>query len=365
VTGPAKKPFITANQVTLVRLALIPIPSVLLYYGRSGQYAALVFATILGLTDTVDGYLARKQGPTVLGGLMDPIADKVFLAATFLPAVDLHWVPSWLVALLFVREFFVTAARSSYERRDTTLKSTYLARYKTWVQMCGVAVLMLLSIMTPTFMDWFFGVLAVLPVVGWLTLRLVRGRSWKGAFWFAVSFTGMFLLEYFFGSRITAVALMYFIVGLTWVSGLGYLYSVGQLRGRGRVQAADLVRLTTSIALPVVAVLAQARAQVPSWAVIALMAFELAHGGLDNLLAHLRADDSAARWGLRLVAEIALLATAWLVPSATVARSAAVGAFAVATLGLVVAFVQKRRYYLADAPARPAAVPAAKPAAAL
>jgi CDP-diacylglycerol--glycerol-3-phosphate 3-phosphatidyltransferase len=362
VTGPPKKPFITANQVTLVRLALIPIPSVLLYYGRSGQYAALVFATILGLTDTVDGYLARKQGPTVLGGLMDPIADKVFLAATFLPAVDLHWVPSWLVALLFVREFFVTAARSSYERRDRALKSSYLARYKTWVQMCGVAVLMLLAIMTPTFMLWFFGVLAVLPIVGYVTLRLIARRHWKGASWFAISFTGMFLIQRTFGSHITAVALMYFIVGLTWVSGLGYLFSVGQLRGRGRVQAADLVRLTTSIALPIVAVLAQARADVPSWAVIALMAFELAHGGLDNLLAHLHADDTAARWGLRLGAEIALLAVAWMAPSAAVASGCAVAAFAVATLGLVVAFVQKRRYYLADTPARPSPASAGTPA---
>jgi CDP-diacylglycerol--glycerol-3-phosphate 3-phosphatidyltransferase len=365
VTGPARKPFITANQVTLVRIALIPIPAVLLYYGHSGQYAALIFATILGLTDTVDGYLARKQGPTVLGGLMDPIADKVFLAATFLPAVDLHWVPTWLVALLFVREFFVTAARSSYERRDRALKSTYLARYKTWVQMCGVAVLMLLSITTPAFMRWFFGVLAVLPVVGWVTIKLAARRHWKGAFWFAVSFTGMFLLEYFFGSHITAVALMYFIVGLTWVSGLGYLLSVGQLRGRGRVTASDLVRLTTSVALPIVAVLAQARTEVPSWAVIALMAFELAHGGLDNLLAHHHADDSAARWGVRLLAEIALLGGAWLAPSVTVARGCAVAAFAVSTLGLIVAFVQKRRYYLDDVPARPAAAPAAKPVAAV
>jgi hypothetical protein len=149
------------------------------------------------------------------------------------------------------------------------------------------------------------------------------------------------------------------------VSGLGYLFSVGQLRGRGRVQAADLVRLTTSIALPIVAVLAQARPEVPSWAVIALMAFELAHGGLDNLLAHLHADDSAARWGLRLVAEIALLATAWQAPTLVLARGAAVAAFAVATLGLVVAFVQKRRYYLADMPARPTPGTAAKPAAAL
>jgi len=281
---------------------------------------------------------------------MDPIADKVFLAATFLPAVDLHWVPSWLVALLFVREFVVTAARSSYERRDLQLKSTYLSRYKTWVQMCGVGVLMLFSVSTPAFMDGFFGTLAVLPIVGYLVARIGFGRRWKGAGWFAISFAGMLALHRAVGREWTAVALMYFIVGLTWVSGLGYLFGVGQLRGRGRVQAGELVRLVTSVALPVVAVLAQGRPYSPSWAVITLMAFELAHGGLDNLLAHHRADDSAARWGLRVGGETLLLAAACVVPSVAVARGCVVAAAALATVGLVVAFVQKRRYYL-DSPA--------------
>ena len=358
-----KKPLITANQVTLVRLALIPIPAWLLYQGTHGQYVALIFATILGLTDTVDGYLARKQGPTVLGGLMDPIADKVFLAATFLPAVDLHWVPSWLVALLFVREFFITAARSSYEKRDTPLKSTYLARYKTWVQMCGVGVLMLLSVATPTFLDWFFGILAAAPIVGYVVLRVFANRRWKGAGFFAVSFSIVFLIHHDLGAHVTAVALMYFIVGLTWVSGLGYLVSVGNLRGRGAIDASDLVRLTTSIALPIVAVLAQARADSPSWMLILIMAFELAHGGLDNLLSHHHAEDSAAKWGLRVGGEIVLLAAAWLAPTTFVSRSCDAAAVAVATIGLVVAFVNKRRWYLDEKPAKIAIANPAKSAA--
>ena len=363
VTSSGQKPLITANQVTLVRLALIPIPCWLLYQGTHGQYIALIVATLLGCTDFVDGYLARKQGPTVLGGLMDPIADKVFIATTFLPAVDLRWVPSWLVALLFVREFFVTAARTSYERRDLQLKSSYLSRYKTWVQMCGVGVLMLLSASTPAFMDRFFGALALSPVVGYLALRLVARRRWKGAGWFAISFAAMLLIHHSFGAHVTAVALMYFIVAITWASGLGYLFSVGQLRGRGRVAPSELVRLVTSIVLPCVAIGAQSRADSPSWALIALMAFELAHGGLDNLLAHHRAEDGAVRWGTRLVGECLLLGAAWLVPSTTLSHSFVFAALGVGAVGLVVAFVQKRRYYL-DTPA-PRVSASAKPAAVL
>jgi cardiolipin synthase (CMP-forming) len=364
VTGNEQKPLITANQVTLVRLALIPLPCWLLYQGTHGQYVALVIATLLGCTDFVDGYLARKYGSTVLGGLMDPIADKVFIAATFLPAVDLHWVPSWLVALLFVREFFVTAARTSYERRDLQLKSSYLARYKTWVQMCGVGVLMLLSASTAAFMDWFLGALALFPIVGYLALRLVARRRWKGAGWFAVSFAALLLIHRSFGGHVLAVALMYFIVAITYASGLGYLFGVRKLEGRGRVVPGEIVRLLTSIALPCVAVGAQSRADSPSWAIIALVAFELAHGGLDNLVAHSRAEDGAVRWGARLVSECGLLIGAWLVPSTTMSRSLAFAALGVSAVGLVVAFVQKRRYYLEDKP-RAAVAASTKTAAVL
>jgi hypothetical protein len=99
--------------------------------------------------------------------------------------------------------------------------------------------------------------------------------------------------------------------------------------------------------------------------VITLVAFELAHGGLDNLLAHHHADDSAWRWGLRVGGEALLLAAACVVPSPSLARGCVVTAAAIATIGLVVAFVQKRRFYLVDKPMRPAKAAAPKPAAAL
>src|SRR5262249_51252237 len=115
------RPLITANQVTFARLILLPIGTWLLYRGVRGRWVALFAMTVVGCTDFVDGWLARRQGPTVLGGLMDPIADKVFVALIFLPAIDLGWLPWWMVTILFVREFVVTAARSSYERRDIPL----------------------------------------------------------------------------------------------------------------------------------------------------------------------------------------------------------------------------------------------------
>jgi cardiolipin synthase (CMP-forming) len=347
---------VTANQVTFLRIALMPLPAWLLYRGLSAQYAALIVATLLGCTDFVDGYLARKQGPTVLGGLMDPIADKVFVAIAFMPCYDLGLAPAWLVTALFAREFLVTAARSVYERRGLSLKSTYLARYKTWVQMCGAAVLLMLATLPRLSMEIVFGVLAAAPVVGFVAVRLFARRSWKGASWFAVSFGALFALHRFTDAHTTAVALMGLIVGVTWVSGLGYLFSVGQLRGKGALDAGEWARLAAALALPCLIIAVQAETAAPRWALIALCAIEMAHGGLDNLLSHHRAQSGFVSWFGRTGVECGLLAAA-LVTAAPVRDVACIAACALGAVALAVAFAQNRRFYLV------AREPAAKPAA--
>src|SRR4051812_18008364 len=109
---------ITANQVTLSRILLMPIVGAMMYRGATARWVALLVGGVVALTDLVDGYLARRQGPTILGGLMDPIADKVFVAVCFVPFADLGWVSWWFVIAVFLREFIVTAMRSGFEVRQ-------------------------------------------------------------------------------------------------------------------------------------------------------------------------------------------------------------------------------------------------------
>src|SRR6187549_2244751 len=121
----------------------MPLLSWLIYQGAEHGYedniymwGALIAGTLIGCTDWIDGLLARKYGPTVLGGLLDPIADKVFIAFAYVPfADDGMLVPAWVAALMFTREFFITSLRSAYEQRNLTLKTSYLAKVKTWTQM--------------------------------------------------------------------------------------------------------------------------------------------------------------------------------------------------------------------------------------
>ncbi|MEO6950606.1 MAG: CDP-alcohol phosphatidyltransferase family protein [Polyangia bacterium] len=329
--------------MTLGRLGLIPFCAYLLYEGKEAQLVAVIIGTVIGCTDFVDGWLARKYGTTKLGGLMDPIADKVFTAVVFLPAVDLGWVPWWLVALLFVREFLVTAARTIYERRGLALKSSYLARYKTWVQMCGIGVILFTHILRPLTTDIILGTLAGAPIIGFVVLKLVYKRTWKGAGFFAVSFTGV-LAAHHFAADGFALALMYFVVAITWASGLGYFTSVGKLRGKGGLTLGGFVRIVTAITIPAGVVLVEHTGHRLPLGTILVLSCELAHGGLDNLLASSGAESSALEWGSRTFGITGLLAWAYVQPEQAVVATGLAGI--VAAVGVAFAFAQKRRFYM-------------------
>ena len=351
--APVGKPLITANQVTFARLALLPFGSWMMYQGLQGLWVALVFMTIVGSTDFVDGWLARKYGPTVLGSLMDPIADKVFVAAIFIPAVDLGWLPWYLVALIFTREYLVTAMRTVYERRQVSLKTMYLAKVKTWFQMCGVAVLFLLhAVQTPRYLTYILGSLALSPVVGGVVFYLVRRQRWRGSFWFAICFGALWASFEIWGARHVGVGVGWAIFAITWASGGAYAAGLRELPGTGRVDGGDVARVFGALTLPVLALWAVSFGAAPSWPVIIALAQEFAGGGLDNLLAHGRTLPSTFGWTARVVPQAILLgAAAWAAASG---RRELVGWLFYATAGVTtisaaILFFRQRRAYLGEA----------------
>jgi len=132
------RPFITANQVTLLRIALLPVPCALILYGPlSWQWFAIGLYVALGFTDLLDGWMARHYGGTVLGALLDPVADKVFMAAALIPMSALHLVHPAVVVVILIREFLITSLRSAMSVRGKHVKTSILAKLKTSVQMGG------------------------------------------------------------------------------------------------------------------------------------------------------------------------------------------------------------------------------------
>ncbi len=136
-----------ANHLTIARMVLLPLPVWLLYHGTWARMWALAAFAILGLTDYLDGLLARRQGATPLGKLLDPIADKIFVASMVLPLVDLEILPLWMGWLLMMREFLVTELRRELSTTGEGLPVVELAKVKTTLQMSGLG----LMVMTATF----------------------------------------------------------------------------------------------------------------------------------------------------------------------------------------------------------------------
>jgi cardiolipin synthase len=98
-----------ANALTLLRLCLIPLIVVMIHEGRFG-YATITFV-VAGLTDALDGFIARRfDQKTEIGAYLDALADKSLIAACFIALVVVKLVPFWLVVLVIFRDLMIVGA---------------------------------------------------------------------------------------------------------------------------------------------------------------------------------------------------------------------------------------------------------------
>lgn len=293
--APRGKPFITANQLTAARLALLPVPcAFLLYGGRTGSWVSLVLYTLLGLTDWWDGRIARKYGPTVLGGLLDPVADKVFLAAVIMPFNSFDLIHPLVVVAILFREYLITSLRSVMSIQGRAVKTSLLGKLKTAVQMVTVGFVFLIHDLVAD--AQILGVLGALSV-GALAV-LVWRRVATGRFSALVTVPCLlimvsFLVRFFFTADRAIDIHWAVVVAFTWVSAVDYLGgAVAVLKRGGRIPG--LGRLMWSVAAGVAApwVLEFRPEVTPMWVV--LMSAELTSGAVDNLRCH--AKDPPGRW---------------------------------------------------------------------
>jgi CDP-diacylglycerol--glycerol-3-phosphate 3-phosphatidyltransferase len=129
-----------ANRLTLSRLALTVLFVVAL--NSSWQYArttALIIFLIAGVTDFVDGEVARRYGIiTNFGKLMDPLVDKIMMAAAFISLVPLKAVPAWAATTVVARDFLITGLRLMASAKGRVLPAERLGKQKTSWQIITV-----------------------------------------------------------------------------------------------------------------------------------------------------------------------------------------------------------------------------------
>lgn len=131
-----------ANKITVSRFAVTIIFVILATINtevcRWAAWGAGLFAAI---SDVVDGYLARKyELVTDFGKLMDPLADKIFMAAALLVLVENNIVPAWVVIVILSREFAVTGLRLIAAQKGEVIDAAIGGKIKTFVQFIYIAL---------------------------------------------------------------------------------------------------------------------------------------------------------------------------------------------------------------------------------
>ena len=112
------------------------------------DYAAGFLFVLAGLTDLFDGYIARTfNQSTVLGSILDSIADKMLVLACFIGLMVIDRANVWAVFLILSREFFITGLRINAASRNVEVASSIHGKIKTFLQILAISFLI---------MDWHF-----------------------------------------------------------------------------------------------------------------------------------------------------------------------------------------------------------------
>jgi CDP-diacylglycerol--glycerol-3-phosphate 3-phosphatidyltransferase len=304
---------ITANQLTVSRIVLMPLPVALVLTGnRWLQLVAWALYVILGVTDYFDGMLARKYGFTRFGRLSDPIADKIYVALVFLPLGILDLMADWIVVLILLRDPLITAMRSMSERYGITMKTATLAKYKTAIQMIAGGYILFVGIVPER--PWTLTCMGLLAGLAWffhVLKRRLRGAWDPRLLTMGGLMTFGFLVRLLTNIHVTLWVYCLLILGVTWISAWKYL--VDFVRGIGRSDRSVearwwLLYLLESLAVPLFALMLTFHPAVPVWLPMLILCTELAVGALDNMLTQEGIGRTPRHMGIKLALQATMAA---------------------------------------------------------
>ena len=134
----------TPNKLTILRVIMIPffVFFMLADMGNAGKYTALVLFIAASLTDTLDGYLARKYNQvTNFGKFMDPLADKLLVCSALICLMDVGKLPAWMVIIIISREFIISGFRLVASDNGIVIAASWWGKSKTISQMVMIILM--------------------------------------------------------------------------------------------------------------------------------------------------------------------------------------------------------------------------------
>ena len=146
-----------ANQVTYLRLLLIPVVIACFYSGlpNANLLAALLF-TVASFTDWLDGYLARRLNQTSdFGAFLDPVADKLLVVTVLIMLATTYSNLLLATAVIIAREIILSALREwmAWQGQRDAVAVAFIGKLKTTVQMIAIILLLLA---TPHYLGWLW-----------------------------------------------------------------------------------------------------------------------------------------------------------------------------------------------------------------
>ena len=132
------------NYLTIARICMIPLFVVLILWVPKplGNILAMIVFIIASLTDTADGYIARKYNyVSTFGKFMDPLADKLLVCSAMICLVDLGRLESWIVIIIIAREFIISGFRLVAAEKGVVIAANIWGKVKTVFQMLMVILM--------------------------------------------------------------------------------------------------------------------------------------------------------------------------------------------------------------------------------
>ncbi|NLG86947.1 MAG: CDP-diacylglycerol--glycerol-3-phosphate 3-phosphatidyltransferase [Firmicutes bacterium] len=132
------------NKITLTRICLVPVFMLIAWLKLPySDYLATFVFILAALTDTLDGYLARRrQEVTRFGKLLDPLADKLLVSAALLILVEGGRLGSWVALIIIGRELAVTGLRALAALDGVVIAASRLGKLKTVFQVIAISALL-------------------------------------------------------------------------------------------------------------------------------------------------------------------------------------------------------------------------------
>lgn len=172
----------TANKITILRMILVPVYVALMLLDK--PIIALIVFILAGLSDSLDGYIARHYNQiTDFGKFADPLADKILILSAMLLFVQFGQMPAWCAIVILAREFAVTGLRLVAVEGGKVIAAGISGKLKTFFSTIGCCVMM-----TP-WHDVCLGGLSWLSLDNICVAVMVILTVWSGGEYFAKNIT--------------------------------------------------------------------------------------------------------------------------------------------------------------------------------